>query len=258
MKTYIEKRQLVVDKARELVKSVYPKDTEMERLIEGQIQTFENTRTINSKVADAFVEGLLGFVQWCKTQSTRKVEDSEILTTFIHDLREYNCNRREAWFSPRSAGYRKFYTEEPEGEVDTVIETKKIRDFAISKMEEANDVFTKEQGYDLRKTNNGDHLRFSNFEIRKNTLILRYKEVTPHDCPASVGLEYPLSDLPFLISQPSLTEKEKEVIDEWIRRVEYGIDELGNGYSDLTVFAEDKDLFIRIMEEYVERRKSKK
>ena len=119
MRTYIEKRQLVVDKARELVKSIYPKDPEMERLIEGQIQTFESITLTprNEKTANAFVEGLLGFVQWCKTQSTRKVEDGEILTTFIHDLREYNCNRREAWFSPRSAGYRKFYTEEPEEEL---------------------------------------------------------------------------------------------------------------------------------------------
>jgi hypothetical protein len=117
MKTYTEKRDLVSKKTRELVEKIYPKDSEMKRIIEGQIQTFGNTFLLTDEeksVANDFVNGLLGFVQWCEKHDNVKVTDREILTTFIHDLSEFNRNRKESWFLPRSDGYKVYYKEEEE------------------------------------------------------------------------------------------------------------------------------------------------
>jgi len=67
--------------------------------------------------------------------------------------------------------------------------------FAQGKMNEANDAFAERHGYDLRETKNNDHLKFCRWEIEDETLILSYCEVTPHDCPYGIDLEYKLSDL---------------------------------------------------------------
>ena len=67
--------------------------------------------------------------------------------------------------------------------------------FAKGKIDEANDAFAKRHGYDLRKTNNNDHLVFCRWGIEDDTLILSYGEVTPHDCPYGIDLEYKLSEL---------------------------------------------------------------
>lgn len=67
--------------------------------------------------------------------------------------------------------------------------------FAQSKMNDANDVFKRRHGYDLRETQNNDHLRFCNWKIDNDYIVLIYVEVTPHDCPYGIELEYLLSDL---------------------------------------------------------------
>ncbi len=74
-----------------------------------------------------------------------------------------------------------------------------ILKFAKSKLNEANDAFAKRHGYDLRKTNNNDHLVFRSWEIEGENIILSYREVTPHDCPYGVELEYKLSELSICI-----------------------------------------------------------
>ncbi len=65
-----------------------------------------------------------------------------------------------------------------------------ILKFAQSKIEDANDKFARTHGYDLRKTDNNDHLKFYRWELDENEIVLLYGEVTPHDCPYSVELRY--------------------------------------------------------------------
>lgn len=67
--------------------------------------------------------------------------------------------------------------------------------FAENKMDEANEAFARRHGYDLRKTNNNDHLRFSGWMIDDNTLVLFYREITPHDCPYDIDLTYNLDNV---------------------------------------------------------------
>jgi hypothetical protein len=40
------------------------------------------------------------------------------------------------------------------------------------------------------------------------------------------------------------------VASEWVRSLKYQIEQLGNGYAEITVFESDKDLFIHIMEQF--------
>ena len=67
---------------------------------------------------------------------------------------------------------------------------KLMLNFAEGKMDEANDAFAKRHGYDLRKTDNTDHLKFSRWEIEDDILVLSYREITPHDFPYSVELRF--------------------------------------------------------------------
>ena len=67
--------------------------------------------------------------------------------------------------------------------------------FAEGKMDEANNAFVERHGYDLRKTDNNDHLEFYRWGVYHNTIVLSYREVTPHDCPYGIDLEYKLDDL---------------------------------------------------------------
>lgn len=70
-----------------------------------------------------------------------------------------------------------------------------INDFAISQLDNANDKFNRRHGYDLRSTDNPDHLVFNSWEIENEELTINYREVTPHDCPYGVELIFPTTKL---------------------------------------------------------------
>ena len=82
-----------------------------------------------------------------------------------------------------------------------------IKEFAESKLEKAYDLFLKKEGYDLRDTDNNDHLRFATWYLSKEGgLVLEYTEVTPHDIPSGVTLRYPTTDLNIEVTQKENSE----------------------------------------------------
>lgn len=57
--------------------------------------------------APEFVADLKGFMLWARmTNQPRRA----VLTTLIHDLREFSENRHQKWFCPRTTGYSKYLT----------------------------------------------------------------------------------------------------------------------------------------------------
>jgi len=67
--------------------------------------------------------------------------------------------------------------------------------FAESKIDDAYNAFVKWHGYDIRKKENDDHLKFINWEVEDKILILTYEEITQHDCPYIIELEYNLDEI---------------------------------------------------------------
>jgi len=105
MKTYVEKRQIVIDRTLKLVKEIYGKDQEMSS---GVIDL-----TVNLEMAepnDDFIHGMLGFLNWCDAHSG-ETGDGWILNTLIHDLGEFSRYRDKNWFCPRTSSYIKYALE---------------------------------------------------------------------------------------------------------------------------------------------------
>jgi len=77
-----------------------------------------------------------------------------------------------------------------------------INDFAQSQLDNANEKFRVRHNYDLRDTDNPDHLVFKSWEVEGDELTINYKEVTPHDCPYGIELTFPL--LKLITQNPSV------------------------------------------------------
>ncbi len=100
MKTYIEKRQLVIDKVCELAKSLYTNNDYMLSSVIDLTVVLEI-----SEPCEEFVNGMLGFINYAASYN---VSDSDLFGTLLHDLSEFKHNRFQNWFSPRTERYQKY------------------------------------------------------------------------------------------------------------------------------------------------------
>jgi hypothetical protein len=99
--TYTEKQKLVIDTVIELTKKRYPKDREMMNSVIRLTEQFRLSFTAFAPTCD----GMVGFIQWAKDNNQ---EDGPVLSTLLHDLGEFESNREESWFSPRTHRYAEF------------------------------------------------------------------------------------------------------------------------------------------------------
>jgi len=85
-----------------LTKIVYPKDEEMINAAEYLSKQFED-----ASPNQEFLDGLRGFLAWATQTNANR---NHVLTTLFHDLGEFNRNRHQLWFCPRTSMYGKYLT----------------------------------------------------------------------------------------------------------------------------------------------------
>lgn len=114
METFVEKRTRMNQKIQILLNSVYPGVGENEiirRRVREVLLNFESSPSI-TKVDVEFVEGILGFFKWREDNKKDSRTDAEALGSILHDFAEWNKNRYEKWFCPRTSSYQQFYKDE--------------------------------------------------------------------------------------------------------------------------------------------------
>lgn len=62
-----------------------------------------NVNDVEQPEAETFIDGLIGFMKWATHNEVHK--SSTVLSNILHDINEYNENRNEDWFSPRTYRY---------------------------------------------------------------------------------------------------------------------------------------------------------
>lgn len=83
-------------------------DKELLNGVKRLVSTFEKNMNANSKAFYATLDGLVGFLHWIEDHPRYK---TNLLTTLIHDLSEFERNRYETWYCPRSYNYAEFIKE---------------------------------------------------------------------------------------------------------------------------------------------------
>jgi hypothetical protein len=101
---YAQKRDKLINYVIDLTKLVYPKDKDMITDVVNLTSSL-----LMSDPDDEFLNGMIGFINYAdKAEDKNRFNNSEILTTLIHDLGEFSRNRHEPWFLPRTHGYIKY------------------------------------------------------------------------------------------------------------------------------------------------------
>ena len=101
---FIEYRNSVLNEIKNNAAIIYKSDLETLGLIEKLIS---DTMIFCDPSHKEFIDNIWGFMQWAGSANQDR---GKSLTTLIHDLSEFNRNRDEKWFCPRTNGYKKYLT----------------------------------------------------------------------------------------------------------------------------------------------------
>ncbi|MDD5013589.1 MAG: hypothetical protein PHW73_00620 [Atribacterota bacterium] len=104
MKTYVEKRQIVIDKVCDLVKLLHKNDDLMLSAVIDLTVVLEISET-----CEEFVNGMLGFINYA---TSNDVSNEILFGTLLHDLSEFKHNRFQSWFLPRTKRFQKYIDNE--------------------------------------------------------------------------------------------------------------------------------------------------
>lgn len=107
MNPYIKKQEKVIEEIINNVQIEYPGDYAMLDMVIDLTVHLQVCQVY--KVFEDFIDGLYGFMVWCDSQRNSPKRKS-VISTIIHDLKEFKYNKNEGWFLPRTHSYIQFST----------------------------------------------------------------------------------------------------------------------------------------------------
>lgn len=106
-KLYVQRRDKFISEFMNNIQREYRKSENLRDYTDRAIDLTVQLQVAPCNEANfEFVNDLLGLFAYAGIN--QKVARASVLTTVFHDLNEWEHNRNESWFCPRSSGYSKY------------------------------------------------------------------------------------------------------------------------------------------------------